>query len=42
MAKSWMCVEHHLLGGGGVPTEGQFLVLLHCLKVELDVTRYDN
>ena len=39
MARPWMCVQHHLFG---VPAEGQFLVLFHCVKVGLDVRRYDN
>ena len=34
-----MCVQHHLFG---IPAEGQFLVLFHCVKVGLDVRRYDN
>ena len=39
MVRSWMCVQHDLLG---VSSGGQLLVPLNCAKVELDGRRYDN
>ena len=39
MVRSWMCVQHDLLG---VSIGGQLLVLLNCAKVELEGRRYDN
>ena len=39
MVRSWMCVQHRLLG---VPAGGQLFVLLHCTKVGLGSRDYDN
>ena len=39
MVRSWMCVQHRLLG---VPAVCQLFVLLHCTKVGLGSRGYEN